>query len=127
MTNLILDASALLALLNEEPNTERWAAAVKDAAISAVNFSEVVAKLTDAGMNEAEIRAVLDPLGVSVEAFDVGLAYLAGLLRPQTKGIGLSLGDRACLALGRHMRLPVLTADRAWAKLRVGVEIRVIR
>jgi len=66
-------------------------------------------------------------LGISVEAFDAGLAYLAGLLRPQTKGIGLSLGDRACLALGRHMRLPVLTADRAWAKLRVGVEIRVIR
>lgn len=127
MSDFVIDASALLALLNQEPNTDRWATAVKDAAISAVNLSEVVAKLAEVGMSEAEIRGALEPLGFEVVAFDAGLAYLAGLLRPHTKGLGLSLGDRACLALGQGMELPVLTADRTWTRLRVGLEIRVIR
>ena len=127
MSDLVVDASALLAVLNQEPDTERWAAALKDAALSAVNVSEIVAKLADVGIPEREIRVALEPLGFEVVPFDATQAYQAGLLRPQTKGAGLSLGDRACLALARSRKLPVLTADRAWMRLRLGVEIRLIR
>ncbi len=127
MSSLVLDASALLAFLNAEPGTEQWVATVADSMISAVNFSEVVAKLADAGMPEAEIREALEPLGLEVVAFETRQAYEAGLLRPQTRYLGLSLGDRACLALARSKALPVLTADRTWEALQVGVEIRIIR
>jgi len=127
VSSIVLDASALLAFLNQEPGTEQWTSAVGESMISAVNLSEVVAKLADAGMPEAEIREALEPLGLEVASFDAELAYQAGLLRPQTKQFGLSLGDRACLALARSGTLPVLTADRAWEALRVGVEIRIIR
>ncbi|MDR7544995.1 MAG: PIN domain-containing protein, partial [Armatimonadota bacterium] len=75
MSNLVLDASALLALLQGEPGVERWETAVGDAAISAVNLSEVVAKLADAGMSEEEIRTTLEPLGLEVVDFDAEQAY----------------------------------------------------
>lgn len=127
MNDLVIDASALLAILAQEPDAERWSVALTDAAISAVNLSEVVAKLADTGMSEAEIRSALEPLGLDVVPFDFTQAYEAGLLRPQTKGIGLSLGDRACLALARSRKSPVLTADRAWARLSIGVDVQLIR
>jgi len=123
----VLDATALLALLNQEPGTEEWGAVIGGSVISAVNLSEVVAKLADAGMPEAEIRDALDPLGLEVADFDAEDAYRAGMLRPQTRGFGLSLGDRACLALARQANLPALTADQAWVELRIGVEIRALR
>lgn len=127
MSDYVIDASALLAVLNQEPNTDRWAKAIEIASISAVNLSEVVAKLADAGLNEAEIREALGNLGLEVVTFETESAFQAGLLRVQTKALGLSLGDRACLALGRRLKLPILTADRTWTRLRVGVEIQVIR
>ncbi len=127
VSSAIVDASALLAILNQEPGTEPWAEEIARASISAVNLSEVVAKLADLGMSESEVRGILDPLGLDVVAFDAPQAYLAGLLRPATRELGLSLGDRACLALGGSLKIPVLTADRSWRKLRVGLEIRVIR
>lgn len=127
MSSTVLDASALLAILNEEHGAERWAEAISEASMSTINLSEVVGKLADLGMSEREIRSVLDPLALDVIAFDAPQAYSAGLLRRETKGLGLSLGDRACLVLGRQMKAPVLTADRSWAKLRVGVEVELIR
>jgi ribonuclease VapC len=127
VTDLVVDASALLALLSQEGKAERRPVVLKDATMSAVNLSEVVAKLAEAGMPEAEIRSALDPLGLEVVAFDAGQAYLAGLLRPQTKAVGLSLGDRACLALAQKRGSPVLTMDRAWARLQIGVEVRLMR
>lgn len=127
MSSLVLDASALLALLQGEPGVERWESAVAAAAISAVNLSEVVAKLADAGMSEEEIRTTLEPLGLEVVDFDAEQAYQAGLLRPITRPAGLSLGDRACLALARARRTPALTADQAWDTVHVGAEVRVIR
>jgi len=123
----VVDASALLALLQGEPGLEGWDAAIADAAISAVNLAEVIAKLADAGMPEGEIRETLEPLGLEVADFDADQAYQAGLLRPLTRQFGLSLGDRACLALARSRGLPVLTADQAWEAVQVGVEVRVIR
>ena len=104
------------------------AQSVRDgAAISAVNLCEVVAKLAEAGSVEADIRAVLATIPLEAVDFDVELAYRAGLLRPLTRHAGLSLGDRACLALAARLGLPALTGDRAWAALQLGVTVQVIR
>lgn len=128
MSSWVLDASALLALLNQEPGWEQVEEAVAaGAAISAVNLSEAAAKLCEAGMPEAEARDALDSLGLEIVDFDAGLAYAAAHLRPITRGLGLSLGDRACLALAQHLHLPVLTADRGWEGVQVGVEVRTLR
>jgi ribonuclease VapC len=123
----VLDASALLALLNEEPGNEVVAESIPGATISAVNLSEVVAKLVEAGMPDDAVRSALGDLGIEIRVFDGEAAYLTGALRPQTRKLGLSLGDRACVALGLQLSLPVLTADRNWKELDVGVEVQVIR
>ena len=127
MSRLVLDASALLAILNQEPGSSRWTQAVGESLIGAVNFSEVVAKLADVGMAESEIRQVLEPLDLEVVPFDVTHAWAAGLLRPSTRSAGLSFADRACLALASQAKLPVLTTDQAWKRPRVGVQIRLLR
>lgn len=122
-----MDASALLALLNEEPGAEAVAQTIPGAAISAVNLAEVVAKLAEIGVPERDIRAALGPLGLETVPLDEPMAYRTGLLRPQTRRLGLSLADQACLALGLARACPVLTADRAWRSLDLGLPIRVIR
>jgi len=123
-----LDASAILALVHQEPGSERVTEALAlGAAMSAVNFSEVVAKLAEAGMTHREIHEVLDSLQIEVVPFDTVSAYEAGLLRPATRHLGLSLGDRACLALARLLGVPALTTDRAWSDLPLGVPVQVIR
>ena len=127
MAEVVLDASALLALLNAEPGAELVAEALPGAAISAVNLSEVVAKLSDAGMPERAIRQALQPLGLDIVPFDEEQAYEAGLLRIPTKDAGLSLGDRGCLTLARRLNLPALTADRTWLELSIRATINVIR
>ena len=128
MSKSILDASALLALLKEEPGSEQVVEAIAGgAAISTVNFSEVVAKLNEAGMPEDVIHESLDSLGLEIINFDNELAYLAGLLRPLTKRAGLSLGDRCCLALAQNLNLLVFTTDRQWANLSLNIQIHVLR
>ena len=127
MAEVVLDASALLALLNDEPGAELVAESLPQAAINAVNLSEVVAKLADAEMPDEAIRDALLVLSLDVVPFDVEQAYEAGLLRSATKGAGLSLGDRGCLSLARRLDLPALTADRMWEQLSVGAKVRVIR
>lgn len=128
MSEWVLDASALLALLNNEPGAEQvMAALLEGAAISAVNLSEVTAKLSDVGMPEAEIRQVLGPLPIDVVPFDAEAAYQTGLLRVQTREADLSLGDRACLALAKQLGRPALTAERAWERLKSDVQVRLIR
>ena len=127
MADVVLDASALLALLNAETGAESVAAALPDAAVSAVNLSEVAAKLAEAGMPEKAIRDALHTLPLVITPFDREQAYEAGLLRPSTRGMGLSLGDRGCLSLAKRLGVPALTADKSWARLAVGVKVRVIR
>ena len=128
MSNAVLDASALLALLNQEEGSDRVAELVAvGAAVGTVNLSEVVAKLSSMGMPETEIRASLDPLGLEIVPFDAELAYRAALLVGPTRALGLSLGDRACLALAAQAGLPAVTADRAWRQLELDVQVRVIR
>lgn len=95
--------------------------------MSAVNLSEVAAKLIEAGGESAATREILEGLPIEIDDFTADLAYQAAELRGPTKKLGLSLGDRACLALGRRMGLPVLTGDRAWLELDLGVAIEFVR
>ena len=123
----VLDASALLALLDGEPGQEVVAPLLPGAVIGSVNLAEVVGKLAERGMPEAEIREALDGLALEVHPVDETLAYATGVLRPGTREHGLSLGDRACLALAATLGLPAYTADRVWAQLDLDVEVRLIR
>ena len=127
MTEVVLDASALLALIREEPGAGRVKEAFPSVAISTVNLSEVAAFMAQRGMPIAEVRSYLHDLPMRSVSFDDDFAFAAAALRPETRAAGLSLGDRACLALARQLNRPVLTADRAWAGLSAGVEVRLIR
>jgi PIN domain nuclease of toxin-antitoxin system len=127
---VVVDASAVLALLNSEPGAEAVERALSSGAIiSAVNLSEVVGKLVDVGLSPGEVRQVVGGIGLEVKEFETAQAYESGLLRSRavSRDISLSLGDRACMALAIHVELPVLTADKAWLKLSLPVEVRVIR
>ena len=99
--------------------------------ISAVNLAEVVTRLVDQGYDEEEAHEDLASFVLEVVPFDEELAYRAGLLRTVTRPAGLSLGDRACLALAERLDLPALTADRSWATLqldtRLGIRVEVVR
>lgn len=128
MPSYVLDASALLALLKQEPGSECVAEFITEgAAMNAVNLSEVVAKLSEAGMTDKLIHEALDMLGLVIVDFDTKLAYEVGLLRPFTRQAGLSLGDRACLALAKQLHLPAVTTDRVWESLALDIAVRVIR
>jgi PIN domain nuclease of toxin-antitoxin system len=124
---VVVDASALLALLHDEPGGDAVSEALPGAAVSTVNLSEVVAKLSASGLPAGEIRTALAGLGLEIHPFTEDQALTAGLLRGATRAAGLGLGDRACLALGAALARPVLTSDRAWKGLRVGVDIQVLR
>lgn len=124
---VVLDASALLALMNDEPGAITVRETLPEAVISAVNLAEVVSKLVDRGMPEAQIFNDLGELSLSDVPFDVQQAYATGLLRAATRSWGLSLGDRACLSLALQLPSPVITTDRAWAELDLGVEVRLAR
>lgn len=127
MSSVVLDASALLALLNAEKGTDLVQETLPRAIISSVNYAEVVTRLTLVGMPEDEIHQALDMLGLDIIPFDDEQAFQSGLFAPQTQSFGLSLGDRACLALALKTNSVALTADRAWQNLQAGVEIRLIR
>jgi ribonuclease VapC len=124
---VVLDASAILALLNDERGAETVFTLLDSAVASAVNVSEVVAKLAASGGDEAVIREAIARLQLPVIPFDEEHAYAAGLLRPLTRPAGLSFGDRACLALAQQMRVPAITTDRRWAELQLPVTVRAIR
>ncbi|HMD64914.1 MAG TPA: type II toxin-antitoxin system VapC family toxin [Stellaceae bacterium] len=124
---MILDASALLALINSEPGSAVVAAALPEARISAVNLAEVVTKLIDIGIPEDEAWIEAADLVPVIIDFGPELAQATAGLRMVTRRLGLSLGDRACLALAKQLQLPALTADAAWARLSIGVEIRFLR
>ncbi|MGH2554199.1 MAG: type II toxin-antitoxin system VapC family toxin [Actinomycetota bacterium] len=124
----VLDASALLSYLLDEAGAEAVQEALSGRAwIGAVNLAEVLTKLADAGQEPEEAMTGIMILGIDVSVFDENLAVATARLRPLTVRAGLSLGDRACLALGRLHRQPVLTADAAWLGLVPDLEIRVIR
>lgn len=123
----VLDASALLAVLFGEPGRELVEETRGRALMSAVNMAEVYAKLSDRGTDDEEIRTTLESISVKVIDFDDSQAIATGDLRKMTRKFGLSLGDRACLALAIREKATVLTADSAWSNLDLGIEIKVIR
>jgi ribonuclease VapC len=127
VSEIVLDASALIALLREEPGATAVEALLDSAAISAVNLSEVQAKLVERGTPAASAWSWLIDLDLEVVDFDLSQARIAGDLRALTRRRGLSFADRACLALAQVLERPAVTADRAWADLEVGVEIRMMR
>lgn len=129
MTEPILDASAVLAFLQKEPGQETVEAVLEKgrAVICAVNLSEVATKLVEGGMTPALAREALAALDLDVYPFDEPLALECAWLRGPTRAGGLSLGDRACLALGKRLARPVLTTDRSWEGLAVGVTVRLAR
>jgi ribonuclease VapC len=127
--SFVLDASALLCLLQGEAGAETVIAALPRSVVSAVNLSEVYAKLAHVGGSEQQIRQAIGGLHLRVEPFGDELATAAGMLRPATKALGLSLGDRACLALAQRRQATALTTDRAWNDVpeHLGISISVLR
>jgi PIN domain nuclease of toxin-antitoxin system len=124
---IVADASAVIALLKDEAFGAFEPERLVGAAISAVNFCEVLTKLGSSGLTEAETDAAVAALDLRVIAFDEDQARATARLWPATRRFGLSLGDRACLALGRGLGRPVVTADRTWAKLDIGIDVVLIR
>ena len=127
MADAVLDASAVLAYLNNEAGAERVAAYVGKARISAVNVAEVETQLLLHGASLDVVRTVLDLVGLEIVDFDRELADLTASFAAPSRHLGLSLGDRACLALAFRDGKPAVTADRAWQQAKLGVQIQLIR
>lgn len=128
MSRVVLDASALLAVLNQEPGGDRLTPELLSNSMSStVNLAEVHTKLVARGGDPDEAwEDTLSPVN-EIVPFTAEHAKIAGALVAQTRFLGLSLGDRACLALGLALKAPIYTAERSWKRLRLGVKIHVIR
>ena len=127
MSDVVLDASALLALLRGEPGASTVEAHLGRIRMSAVNLSETIAKLVEQGspFEEAQARCAL--FAGEIFPFDETMAVETARLRSATRPFSLSLGDRACLALARTLGLVALTSDRRGAALRLDVRVQMIR
>ena len=124
----VLDASALLALIHEEPGADLVAEAMTGSVIGTPNLAEVIGKLVDAQIDASAVRQLVVAAGVTIEPLTADDAELAGALRAITGGQQLSLGDRCCLALAIRSTPPiVMTADRVWANLDLPIGVRLIR
>jgi PIN domain nuclease of toxin-antitoxin system len=124
---IVLDASALLAFLFGETGHERIAAQLGSSCISTVNLSEVIGRFTRDGHDAREVLQQIGQSTIETVPFLAEDAALAAALVPATLPLGLSLGDRACLALAASRRVAAWTADRAWASLDIGLKIEVVR
>ncbi|MGD0888133.1 MAG: type II toxin-antitoxin system VapC family toxin [Acidobacteriaceae bacterium] len=127
MSKSVLDSSVLLAILKNEQLDDEIQEAIEGAAMSAVNFTEVWTKIYDLGLTEDPRIGSLFSLLSRIEPFTESQARLAADLRTATRHAGLSLGDRACLALALTIRGEVYTADRQWQNVNVGCDIHLIR
>lgn len=128
MTSAVLDASAVLALVRDEPGGDKVAEHVGRGAISAVNLQEVVKELLASGLDQSIIRELLSELRLDVRAHDTDAAYAAAALHEHTQEFGRGLGDRSCMALALSLGVPALTADREWRKVKVkGLQIQRLR
>ena len=124
---LVADASAILALLQDETFARFDPQELVGAWISAINFTEVLTKLRSGGLDTDESEAAVDALDLRVVPFDERQARAAAHLWPSTRQAGLSLADRACLGLGIRLAKPVVTADRVWGNLDIGADVVLIR
>lgn len=124
--SIVLDASAIIAMLKGERGAAKVASAIAEARVSSVNYAEVVSHFVHAGMPERQIDAMLDPLPMTIVSADKALAQLAGRLRASTVDAGLSLADRFCLALARRDGLPAWTSDQNWKKVADAIDVKVV-
>lgn len=123
----VLDASAVLAFLQSEPGSDQVEATLPEAVISSVNWAEVVQKSIAAGVDTAGLREDLEALGLTILPFTAEEAEIAARLWQQTRQVGLSLGDRACLSVGIRLETVVLTADQIWTTLDLPITVHSIR
>ena len=126
---VVLDASAVLAYLQDENGSEKVDVVLSEgrAMMFAVNYAEVVGKLLEAGLPESSVKVVMENLELQTEALDDKQAWKTGMLRMSTREFGLSLGDRACLALAHIKKLPIITADKQWDNLKTDIKIIQLR
>jgi len=124
---IILDASALLAYLHKETGWEAVQGVIAEAYIGTVNWSEVAQKIAQKGMHVEAVRGLLEELGLTIDPFSVEQAEFAAQLWEENRHYGLSLADRACLALAMQRKTSVLTADKVWSELALNIEIQLIR
>ena len=128
MSKVVLDASALLALIKNETGGDIIERLLGNIVMSSVNISEVAAILLNSSMSLEECKDVIEPFVDSIIAFDSELSFITASLRQTTKHKGLSLGDRACIALGIKLQAPIYTADKIWAELNINkADIKLIR
>jgi PIN domain nuclease of toxin-antitoxin system len=127
MTKIVFDSSAILALLKMESGHEIVSKNLEQAVVSSVNFCEVVSFLSKKTQKQDEMIKFLTETFDCIEDFNIEQAIIAGSFISVIKDYGLSLGDRACLALAKYKNIPVLTADKAWTKLNLGIKIKLIR
>ena len=126
-SKVVLDASALLCLLNDEPGADRVVDVLTRSIIGTANLAEVVSKLRDRGLPLDEVREALGGLHLDVRPLTPAQALMVGDLRPGTKALGLSLGDRACLALAIDLQAEMFTTDGPLAGADVGITITNVR
>ncbi len=125
MTGIVLDASAILAMLLGEPGGDKVKPHLYGGMLCAANFAEVVGHYAKLGGSRLDIEVILRPLPITVVSVDQELSYAAGMLRRITLPGGLSLGDRYCLALAKREGLPVLTAQRRWPQIAAAADVSV--
>ena len=126
-SKVVLDASALLCLLNDEPGADRVVDVLTRCVVGTANLAEVVSKLRERGLSLDEVREALGGLHLDVRQLSSGQALIIGDLRPATKSLGLSLGDRACLALAIDLQAEMITTDGPLASADVGITITNVR
>ena len=127
MSAIVFDSSVVIAILKQSPGFSTAESSISDALISTVNMSEVATYLARNSVPKDTIQEVLASFPIQVVPFEESLAIQTGCLYSSCKHLGLSLGDRACLALAMSRKMPVLTADRVWSKLDLGISIQVLR
>ena len=125
--SLVVDSSAVLAAVFDEPGAMKVASVMDGALISAVNYSEVLGKMLERGWEPELARRTVTGMRLIIVTFDTAAAEVTATIQQQTRANGLSLGDRACLTLAASRTASVLTADKVWKELDVGVEIELIR
>ena len=127
MRSIVVDASALLAFIENELGSEVVQESLDLYVMSAVNHAEILSKLEEFKVFKGDTRQPFNDLSIPVIAFNKDQSVLAAKLRPQTRHVGLSLGDRACLALAQYLGVPAMTADKSWASCDLPIEIILIR
>jgi ribonuclease VapC len=127
VTSVVLDASALLAVMHSEPGADIVRAALADAVMSAVNYSEVIKKTIERCITAAPVVAFVHGYSIEIIPFDEAHAIASAELYPDAKPHGMSFADRACLSLGVLRRSPVLTAERKMKLVTLPIKVKLIR